>query len=428
MHGTDLDRTSFTGASMGTQPLSNLRLEKGGLVAERQLFISGTTPSFTACSSTTTGQARSCGFVSKGAGSCEPGTAVTLGGGACGTGTCSGDAMLRVCSGTQPCEYGSAGMLVSGDDACSTLCPQVAFTCPAAGKYNVMAGPYNTSQSWSVSVVPSSGLLGYETLRGAQLVGAKLQGQKGGSPVTLIVVDVINASTVPISEAPGTWDPSGDTWLYRLQARSPVGGTLQEVCGTTNSTQYAVPVSGLFGETDGMRTESSTEFTFSCDTGVVSKCYRWGYQPWKDAPNETRMRNGHWACTRMARADYCGNGQSKTLPGTLIVPWDNLNPQVIQAVPPPPGSPAEDMEFEAGWWIGGAKCLSHWRWQQQQVSCLQLTPPIYDGIGNITNRCSPGSKQTPTGQPCASICDSPEEAQGVFWVRQFNKSFTNSLP
>lgn len=411
LHGSALERVSFFEATLGTQPLSNLRLEKGGLAAEVRLYPNGTTPSLTACAGTSTGQARSCGFSSMGAGSCVPGTVVTLGGGACGTGSCTGDPVLRVCLGTQPCEYGSAGMLASGDDACGSMCPQVSFTCPSTGTYNVLAGPYNTSQSWSLTLVPSSGLLGWETLRGARLKDARLRGWKGNQSITLVLADILEATRVE------EWESSGDTWLYQLR---DVSSGMADLCGADGSPPYAVPVSGLFSST-GLRTESSTEFTFSCHSGVIAKCYRWGYQPWKDGPGESRMRNGHWSCTRMARADYCGNGGTHTQNGTSIVPWDSYTPQVIRY----PDSGVQGMAFEGGWGTSGARCLSHWRWESMPASCTTLTPPIHNADGNVVNRCSPGQRILPDGGACANLCDTPAEAEGVFSVRMFNESRFN---
>jgi len=422
----DVVRVSFSGALLGTQPLHNLRLEKGELVAELPLSTSGSTPSLVACSATATGQARSCGFVSKGAGSCQPGTSVTLGGGACGTGACTGDALLRVCSGTQPCEYGSATMLVTGDDACSTLCPQVSFTCPATGTYNVLAGAYNTSHSWSITVEPSSGLMGWRTLRGADLQGAKLQAFTSSNVnVPVFLNTIVSATTLDQSTGPYVSNSSADTWLYKLQYASGMAGTMVDVCGSSstaaNTTPYAIPVSGLYTST-GARQESTTDFTFSCDSGVISKCYRWGYQPWRNGDTLT-SHNAHWTCTRMARADYCGDGTPHTVNGTIVLPWDALNPQVI-AHPNSPINP--DLKFEAGWSTSGARCVSHWRWASMGApSCQKLTPPITDTDGTILNRCNPGERVMPDGSPCANLCDDANEALQVFGSRMYNRSFEN---
>jgi len=99
-----------------------------------------------------------------------------------------------------------------------------------------------------------------------------------------------------------------------------------------------------------------------CTTGVIAKCYRWGYRPWVTGYGDLVAL--HWTCTRLARADYCGNGVSHTRDGTWINVWDNLPaPGPIQAHGggllqlPPSG-----MTFEAGWSTGGAVFLSHARW------------------------------------------------------------------
>jgi hypothetical protein len=430
LHGmpsqTDVVRVSFSGAVLGTQPLYNLRLEKGELVAEVPLYPSGTTPSLAACPAITQGQARSCGFVSKGAGSCVPGAVVTLGGGACGTGACTGDAVLRVCSGVQPCEYGSATMIAAGDNACGTTCPQVSFTCPATGTYNVLAGPYNTSQGWSISLAPSSGLLGWDTLRGNRLQGARLNGfTSANASVPLFLERIASAAALDAPSQPYVSDSSVDTWLYKLQYRSPVTGTMEDLCAPTattpNTTAFALPVSGLYTST-GARQESTTDFTFSCDSGVISKCYRWGYQPWRNG-DTVQSHNAHWACTRMARADYCGDGKPHTVNGTVVLPWDALNPQVI-AHPAVVINP--DLEFEAGWSTQGARCLSHWRWASLTApSCQTLTPPIPGPDGTIRNRCAPGQRVLPDGSPCANLCDSESEALQVFGSRMYNRSFRN---
>jgi hypothetical protein len=420
LHGSSLERMSFSPASLNGQALVNLRLEKGGLVAERQRTITSTTPSLSPCSSPTSGVSRSCGFVSQGVGTCWPGLSVTLS----PSGACEGSPVARVCEGTAACEERSPTRLASGSNLCSSSTMPISFTCPASGTYNVMAGPYTSGQSWQLNLLPSHGAFpAMETLKGAQLTGASLVGhQENGSTVSVILSEIINASTVQTEDSPGGWDPTGATWLYRLQYHVLMSGggyTSWNVCG--GALPYAVPVHGLYDAATGARSESATEFTFSCNDGVIAKCYRWGYQPWKDVyDGTTRMRLGHASCTRMARADYCGDGTSHTQDNTRLVPWDKLNAQVI----PHPGETAEGMSFEAGWSPQGAECLSHWRWQSLQASCVKLKPPIYED-GEIVNRCVPGQKRLPDGGACASLCDTPQEAEEVFHVRMFNESLLN---
>jgi hypothetical protein len=92
------------------------------------------------------GAQRDCGWTvspefSKGG--CTPGEQVTLGCGGCTTpGVCTGDTVLRVCAGTQPCFAREA--LAFNDDSC-TRCSQVTFSCPSDGVFTVMTGSFDNS-------------------------------------------------------------------------------------------------------------------------------------------------------------------------------------------------------------------------------------------------------------------------------------------
>jgi len=52
---------------------------------------------------------------------------------------------------------------------------------------------------------------------------------------------------------------------------------------------------------------------------VIAKCYRWGYRPWVTGYGD--LATMHWTCTRLARADYCGDGVPHTRNGTTINVW-----------------------------------------------------------------------------------------------------------
>ena len=101
---------------------------------------------------------------------------------------------------------------------------------------------------------------------------------------------------------------------------------------------------------------------FGCTSGVVAKCVRWGYRPWESV-NGTALFDYHQACTRMARADYCGDGISQTENGTLIDLYDDLGIQV-QA----PLDLTSPLVFEAAWTPWGAYCIAKDRW----LKLLQL--------------------------------------------------------
>jgi hypothetical protein len=47
---------------------------------------------------------------------------------------------MRICAGTEPCTFDAA--IAATDDSECSLCPEVAFECPAEGVYAVMTGAY----------------------------------------------------------------------------------------------------------------------------------------------------------------------------------------------------------------------------------------------------------------------------------------------
>ena len=69
----------------------------------------------------------------------------------------------------------------------------------------------------------------------------------------------------------------------------------------------------------------------------------------------------HQACTRMARADYCGDGTPWTVPGTPIDIFDHLSPQIE--------TQETKWPVEAEWTPDGAYCLDDIR--QQADSSVQ---------------------------------------------------------
>ncbi len=87
-----------------------------------------------------------------------------------------------------------------------------------------------------------------------------------------------------------------------------------------------------FERVTGRVLNDSNLWPFNCYGGALEKCNRYGRTPW-ETKNETRgtetrarsIAEYHQACTRMVRADYCGDGQTHTQgEGTLIDIYDNL--------------------------------------------------------------------------------------------------------
>ena len=240
------------------------------------------------------------------------------------------------------------------------------------------------------------------TISGKALVGAYVPADRNGNRVWTIINSVSHDPTFP----------EGGTSLYGIDVINS-DGTTSPLCGPDrNGVSAAIPVAALFN-THGDRVESTTQFTFSCTSGVVAKCYRWGYRPWlQGAGSPDEFTNLHWACVRMARADYCGNGQTWTHTGTLINMWD-LAPAPGPFQSHGPSDPT--FVFEAGWSTRGAVCLSKQRW-------ATLPPDI---AANCPDRLVPPGASTSAGTVCNSSAEVP---QFDATTELFNESKVNVSP
>jgi hypothetical protein len=148
-------------------------------------------------------------------------------------------------------------------------------------------------------------------------------------------------------------------------------------------------------------------FTLACTISSIGECYRWGYRPW--VTTYSNLKIAHWACTRVARADYCGNGNNHTTDGTRINVWDSVpSPGPIQAR----GTTPQGMTFEAGWDQSGAVCLSHARWASSNGAVVAVECP---------------NKLHPPGHGSPSVCDDAAQAAtaATAAVRLFTDSAIN---
>jgi hypothetical protein len=249
---------------------------------------------------------------------------------------------------------------------------------------------------------------GANVLRGTELVGATLTARVVSKTDPTVVGDLDYRITAITAES-SSYDPthSGNTYLYTLEQYRADTNTWVPACDPdTDGRRIAIPVAATF-DSHGDRVESSTLFTMGCTTGVIAKCYRWGYRPWLTGYGD--LASTHWACTRMARGDYCGDGTSHTQDGTWINVWDRLPaPGPIQrhGLLAPIG-----MLFEAGWNTGGAVCLSRARWLLDDT---------------LANLC-PG-RLVPPGLLGATVCDSVVEVLGQDAnAKLFNESYLLNL-
>jgi hypothetical protein len=145
-----------------------------------------------------------------------------------------------------------------------------------------------------------------------------------------------------------------DVYMYGISYLSSGVWTL--MCGKdANSVPIlAIPVKGTFNYASGVVgggsfTNDATKFTFGCRGTAIAKCVEMGYKPWKAAATATgNLTNHHVACTRLLRADYCGDGTPYTVNGTQVNIYDSL------------GIQADTMgwAFEGEWTPTGARCVS----------------------------------------------------------------------
>lgn len=165
------------------------------------------------------------------------------------------------------------------------------------------------------------------TVAGAILTGVELDG------ATLIAGDGFTEHTLSID--------GGEASLGFVRYQVAVDGA--PACAEG---QFGVFVNGAWDE-DGNRS-GDRGITFACESGAVFKCVSWGYAPWSAGADV------HQTCTRVVRADYCGDGHSYTEDGTMI--WVSEASTFAEVE-------ARGYTREAGWGPRGAVCLDHQRFE-----------------------------------------------------------------
>jgi hypothetical protein len=193
------------------------------------------------------------------------------------------------------------------------------------------------------------------TLRGLDFVGAEFQaGLSGGGKIGLRV-DRIDPSPNP-----------GETDVYLYTVSFLAGEERRPFCGLDGRGEpiRAIPLAGTWDAgsgtaTGGAKRDDGRSFTFACEGFVLAKCVHAGYRPWarRQCPpgagdcDPVSLEPHHRACVRMFRADYCGDGVSHTVDGTVINLYDAIGIQ-------PTGA---DWPFEAEWTPDGARCMARKR-------------------------------------------------------------------
>jgi ADYC domain-containing protein len=189
-------------------------------------------------------------------------------------------------------------------------------------------------------------------LNGADFVGAIVGAVLSNGVHTSLRIDSVEEAADP------------DIYYYGV---SYFNTGWKSICGVAHDGTpiKAIPLLGTWDASQGTPAGGSyiddpEVITFGCRTGVLAKCVELGYKPWQTVEecagsrcDDVPMRHLHQACTRMMRADLCGDGTPHTVDGTHINLWDAH------------GIQSEDLSvswpLEAEWTARGAKCMEHVR-------------------------------------------------------------------
>ncbi len=195
---------------------------------------------------------------------------------------------------------------------------------------------------------------GTTRLTGAALVGAVLPATlSDGTPAELRIDGFAELSPA---------DPGRDVFTYDVVMRAANSNTWTPMCGIEAGARVrAIALSGRWDYRVGVpgggsKIEDPSAMTFACRGAAIAKCVEMGYKPWA---TRASCNNGscavvslaahHQACTRMVRADYCGNGEAHTRNGRAINVFDGLGIQTDTQLL---------WLIEAEWDANGARCVS----------------------------------------------------------------------
>jgi hypothetical protein len=218
---------------------------------------------------------------------------------------------------------------------------------------------------------------GERIVEGAALVGAVLTLGVGGDAVRARIAGVEVDAT----------DPLGEVLLYDVRVVA-ADGTESPLCRPdAGGRTLGFPLAGRTDGTGALKPSDDGAFEFVCASGAQGKCVRFGYAPWRTAPDGSPMRPLYDACVRMVRADYCGDGRSFTRDGTMIGIADVAGVNAVGAAE----LADEGLTFEAAWTPEGATCLARPRLEDVDTieSVVGVCPALEGRAGPAA--CSPES-------------------------------------
>ena len=183
------------------------------------------------------------------------------------------------------------------------------------------------------------------------------------------------------------YNPAGDVYLYDITVHDVIHNFSAPLCTLDGVAAPAIPLRNHWDPLTGDRIDDVTVITFACRGGALAKCVDWGYRPWATSTKcdpvteictEVSLTDYHQACTRMVRADYCGDGTPHTVTGTLIDVYDRLSPTIQAQFSG--GNP--NWGIEAEWGPDGALCAGD-SLRLQHLDELEIPytyPPCLDDL------------------------------------------------
>jgi hypothetical protein len=220
-----------------------------------------------------------------------------------------------------------------------------------------------------------------------ELVGAVLQGTaSNGQSVEVALCGAEPAAQDPAMEwyQIEVWNEETASW------ENPCIATLQV------PTPRALAVRGVW-DGKGAHRPAADKFTFACENGAIAKCIHWGYKPWATKDGRS-LEELHEACTRMVRADYCGDGRSHTHENNPIDVYDDLG-VLARATEATELWDPKKASFEAVWGPEGARCLSRTRDGEALEAILTQCPDRFEAVETDLgggDRCTRRRKGAPT--------------------------------
>lgn len=189
-------------------------------------------------------------------------------------------------------------------------------------------------------------------------------------PVKLHILGLNTNFALMSAQGQGLWK------AYRVQLELEDGRTFN-ACHDTND--VAFPVAGYWDDDSVHNIMNNNIFSFACTKRDAAFCITTGY---RDDQGDDQVQLFE-ACTRMMRADYCGDGKSYTKDGTFITTWDNKGIAEEPSIP--------QLVFEAAWNRKGVVCWARPRWKS---SSEVGTPPCL----TKSNKCD-RPPANPNGPP-----------------------------